>query len=236
MVLNGIENEKSNLRPNKYNAAHGKSLFLHYNPNQPSTKSYIYAIWEDTGEQHNKLFYDKPDLFGIQHAGVKYSLNRQQRWEVLNDFRQQITNQSDSSSEMVLGEYANRQQQRRKKKKSRQQYFNIHQTKYHLYEFHDIEQKSMRTRGTNNRKQGIETSREASIHRSRSKTTKIPQARHANIENDYNKTRQVTAGVTYFAIIPPSDDKKLVSVRRYRGTKSRDIRIFDRNLSFNYPS
>jgi sulfite reductase alpha subunit-like flavoprotein len=123
MASNNTDDEKPNLRPIKHITANGKSLFLHYNPNHPSNKSYIYAT------QNNP---DKQDPFGIQEPHIEYSLNKQKRWKILNNLHRNIADQSDSSSDNDFDTQSDSEQRR-----------NIHRTtKYRLYKFHNIKQKA----------------------------------------------------------------------------------------------
>ncbi|CAF4531689.1 unnamed protein product, partial [Rotaria magnacalcarata] len=115
MASNSVDDEKPNLRPTKYNAATGKTLFLHHNPNQPSNKSYIIATWENRDQQQNEFANDKPDPFGIEQPNVEYSLNKRQRWKVLKDFRRQIPNLSSSSSDDDLGTQSDPEQRQKNK-------------------------------------------------------------------------------------------------------------------------
>lgn len=95
MASNEDHDEKPNLRPTKRLAAGGKTIFLHHNPNHPSTKSYIQATFRKTDGNSS----EQPNPFGIEQSGVEYSLNKQQRWEVLNDYRQRLTNAISSSDD-----------------------------------------------------------------------------------------------------------------------------------------
>jgi hypothetical protein len=82
MASNNIDDEKPNLRPTKRVTATGKSIFLHHNPNQRSNKSYVHVTLENS-------------TFDNQQPHVEYSLNKQQRWKIVNDF----DDQSSLSSE-----------------------------------------------------------------------------------------------------------------------------------------
>ncbi|CAF1031505.1 unnamed protein product [Rotaria sordida] len=228
MASNSIDDEKPNLRPTKYNNASGKSLYLHHNPNQSSTKSYIHAIWKNIDEQLNESFYDKQDLFGIQQPHIEYSLNKQQRWNILNDIHEYIANQSNSSSDNEFNTQFDLKQ-RRKKKKTRQQYINIHQTKYHLYEFHQIERKSNCIRMTNNTtERHVQTPRKTYMNKSINNIKKKEEQNHQNnnVEHDNNKTKEVTPDITYFAVVPAPREKQLVNIKKNSNTKRKKTRSY----------
>ncbi|CAF0935271.1 unnamed protein product [Adineta steineri] len=140
MASNYTDDEKPNLRPIRRSNANGKSLYLHYNPNQLSNKSYIQATWNNTIE--------KQDPFGIEQPNVTYSLNKNQRWQLLNDIRQYITNQSSSSDDELNTQSDS--EQKRKTKKSQQKTFNQHQVKYRLYEYHNTPHNNNNVRITTN--------------------------------------------------------------------------------------
>ena len=82
MASNDTENEKPNLRPVKHTSVNGRSIFLHHNPHQPLNKSYIQATEQAT---------DQDALFGIQEPNVPYSLNKQNRWKILEDIQEPQT-------------------------------------------------------------------------------------------------------------------------------------------------
>ena len=96
-----MDEEKPNLRPTKRNDANGKSLYLHYNPNQPNITSYVRATLTDPK----------------QGVSVIYSLDKHQRWELLDDSLQASGKISSSSSDNDLSESDLTNSERRKKKK-----------------------------------------------------------------------------------------------------------------------
>ncbi|CAF1582985.1 unnamed protein product [Adineta ricciae] len=107
-----MDDEKPNLRPTKRNSANGKSLYLHYNPNQPKTTSYIQATSSDAKQKVN----------------VTYSLDKHQRWELLDDLLQASGKVSSSSSDDDLSESdLTNSERRKKKKKSVKKHSNEHQ-------------------------------------------------------------------------------------------------------------
>ncbi|CAF4746553.1 unnamed protein product [Rotaria sp. Silwood1] len=221
MAFNSLDDEKPNLRPTKYNSARGKSLYLHHNPNKPSTKSYIHATWKNIDKKLNEFSFDKQDLFGIEQPHIEYSLNKQQRWDILNDVRQQIANKSNSSSDNELDIHSN-SEQRRKKKKTRRQYLNAHETKYRLYEFHQIKHKTNCIGITSNTKQRhIQTPRKTYMNKSIN-NIKAEEQNHQN--NDNNTTKEVTLNITYFAVVPPPRDKQLVNIKNNHSTKRKNPR------------
>jgi hypothetical protein len=208
------DDEKPNLRPNKRITANGKSLFLHHNPNQPSNKSYIHATWNKTHE--NCL--DKQDPFGIEQPHVEYSLNKQQRWEILNDFRRDIVNQSSSSSDNDLNIQSDSSQSVQKKKTSRQRNADLHQRKYRLYEYHNTEEKGNCIGITSNTgQQRVQVPRKTYMKGLINKTTKSERQN----EDDVDQTRETDADVTYFAVVPSPREKQLANVRKQHVTKGK---------------
>ena len=75
MASNNINDEKPNLRPTKRLTASGKSIFLHHNPNQPSVQLIVCAC-------QIRIIHRSDTQ---QQPHVEYSLNKQQRWKILND-------------------------------------------------------------------------------------------------------------------------------------------------------
>jgi hypothetical protein len=221
MASNDNNDEKPNLRPTKRVDAGGKSIFLHHNPNQPSNKSYIHAVWNNPNE--------KQDPFGIEQPHVEYSLNKQQRWEVLNDFRRRIADQSSSSSDDELDVQSDSEQKKtnlqKKKKSRRRRDLNAHQTKYRLYEFHNTEQQANCVSIISNTgQQRIQVPKKTYMQGT---LTKI-RSRHGerndiNVEDDRNA--EATADVTYYATVPPPKEKQLSNIRKQHGTKGIHILI-----------
>ncbi|CAF3835110.1 unnamed protein product [Rotaria sordida] len=213
--------EKPNLRPTKRVAAGGKSIFLHHNPNQPSNKSYIHAIWKNTNENSS----NKQDPFGIQQSDIEYSLNKKQRWEILNDFRRHITNQSSSSSDDELDIQSDSEQQNQKnsiqkKKKFQRRDKNSHQTKYRLYEHHNTEQQATCVSITSNTGQQRIQIPKKTYMQDPSNTLKL--RRHGNVHTADNTNRQTTnVDVTYYAVVPPPKEKQLANIRKQHGTKAK---------------
>ncbi|CAF2916168.1 unnamed protein product [Rotaria sp. Silwood2] len=226
MASNDSNDEKPNLRPTKRVAAGGKSVFLHHNPNQPSNKSYIHAIWENTNEKTKKNISEKQDPFGIQQPNIEYSLNKKQRWEVLNDFRQHITNQSSSSSDDELDVQSDSEQCPKnpiqKKKKTRRRNRNTHQTKYLLYELHNTEQQANCVSITSNTGQQRAQVPKKTYMQSPLNTSKSRQhdVTHVNVAND-NTQQRTDADVTYYAVVPPPKEKQLINIRKQHGTKAK---------------
>lgn len=196
--------EKPNLRPTKHVDAGGKTIYLHHNPNQPSTKSYIHAVWEETDEQRTRT---ENDPFGIQQPHVEYSLNKHQRWEGLNSFRRRIANQSSSSSDdelETLSDGEQKQQQKKKKLRHRRKDLDSHQTKIRLYELHNIPNRAdCVSLTTNTGSQRVQVPRKTYMHR--------PQTENNNEENERN-----TSDVTYFAVVPPPKEKQLANIRNVK--------------------
>jgi hypothetical protein len=234
MASNYINDEKPNLRPTKRIAASGKSLYLHHNPNQLSNKSYIHATWNDTNEEKSEFPSDKKDPFGIQQPNVAYSLNKQQRWEILNDFRQHIANESSLSSDNDRHTQSDSEQPR-KKQKFHGKNFNKHQTKYRLYEHHNTEQKVSCVRITSNSgEQRIQTPRKTymqGLRTTRKKSEPNHEGNDADIEDDDEKGRGVTADVTYVTVVPPPTEKHLANIRKHHGIKNNYIDRFYQEIS-----
>ncbi|CAF0849395.1 unnamed protein product [Rotaria sp. Silwood1] len=222
MASNDNNDEKPNLRPTKRIDAGGKSVFLHHNPNQPSNKSYIHAIWKNTNENSS----DKQDPFDIQQPNIEYSLNKKHRWELLNDFRQHITNQSSSSSDDELDVQSDSEQRQansmQKKKKIRRRDRNTHQTKYRLYELHNTKQQAnciSITSNTGSQRVQIpkKTYMQSPVNASKLRQREIT---NVNIEND-NTRQEANIDVTYYAVVPPPKEKQLANIRKQHGTKAK---------------
>jgi hypothetical protein len=221
MASNDNNDEKPNLRPTKRLTAGSKSVFLHYNPNQPSNKSYIHATWRNTDEDSS----NKQDPFGIEQPHVEYSLNKQQRWEVLNDFRRRMTNQSSSSSDDELDVQSDSEQQQKtrlkKKKKVPRRDLNYSQTKYRLYEFHNTEQQANCISITSNTgQQRIQVPKKTYMQGPLStRRSGHREENEANIQDDDDRQRRAAADVTYYAVVPPPRDNQLANIRKQHSTK-----------------
>jgi hypothetical protein len=199
MASNYSNDEKPNLRPTKHVTANGKSLFLHHNPNHPSNKSYIHATQKNT---------DEKDQFGIEEPHIEYSLNKQKRWKILNNFHHDIT---DSSSDNDFDTQSDSEQR----------------TKYRLYQFHNIKRKDNCVGITSNiGQQRLRTPRKTYMHGSIN-TIKKSEQNHDGEDN---------ADVIYFAVVPPPREKNLVNIRKHHETKSNFIHIFYRNIALYYLS
>lgn len=215
MASNDNYEEKPNLRPTKRQEAGGKTIFLHHNPNQPSNKSYIHAIWNNSNEKNASA---KEDPFGIEQPQVEYSLNKQHRWELLSSFRRQLANQSSSSSDDerdVQSDSEQQQIQTKKKIRHRRRDLNTHQTKYRLYESHNIQQQANYVSITTN---------------TGSQRTQVPRKSYmqgpTSRNQDENRQRDTT-DVTYYAVVPPPKDKQLSNIRKQHGAKGIDtFRMF----------
>jgi len=225
MASNDNYEEKPNLRPTKRQTAGGKTIFLHHNPNQPSTKSYIHATLKNPNDENSSL---KQNPFGIEQPHIEYSLNKQQRWEILNDFRRHITNQSSSSSDDELGTQSDteQQQQQKKKKKLRHRRRDLnHQTKYRLYEYHNVDKQADCVSITSNTgQQRMQTPKKTYMQG-------LPHRRHVEnrVNNDASRERD-TADVTYYAVVPPPKDKQLSNIRKQHSSKG--IHLYFIHISF----
>jgi hypothetical protein len=213
MASNDNYEEKPNLRPTKRLDAGGKTIFLHHNPNQPSNKSYIHAIWNNTNEENSS---NKKDPFGIDQPHVEYSLNKQQRWEVLSNFRQHMTNQSSSSSddELDIQSDSEQQQQKKKKLRHRRRDVNTHQTKYRLYELHNIPQQADCVSITSNTGQ-----QRMQIPKSTYMQGPSKRQQQGNQAAADDRQREDTADVTYYAVVPPPKEKQLSNIRKQHSSK-----------------
>ena len=234
MASNDTNDEKPNLRPTKRVTAGGKSIFLHHNPNQPSNKSYIHATWKDADDKKNATSSNTQDPFGIERPHVEYSLNKQQRWEVLNDFRRHMTNQSSTSSsgdELDVQSDSQQQQQNRlrKKKKSSRRVLNNQQTKYRLYEFHNTDQQANCVSVTSNTGQQRthipkKTYMQGPLNTARSRHA---EQNVANVENDDERQQGAAAAdVTYYAVVPPPKEKQLANIRKQHNAKGIVLCLF----------
>jgi hypothetical protein len=219
MASNDNYEEKPNLRPTKRQTAGGKTIFLHHNPNHPSNKSYIHAVWSENSSS-------KQDPFGIEQPHVEYSLNKQQRWDVLNNFRQHITNQSNSSSDDELDTKSDSEQQQQQKKKKirhRKRDLNTNQTKYRLYEFHNVhKQVDCVSIISNTGQKRIQTPKKTYM---RGPSHRPHEENH--VDNDGSR-RNDTADVSYYAVVPPPKEKQLSNIRKQHSTKG--IHIYFINI------
>lgn len=212
MASNNDFEEKPNLRPTKHVDAGGKTIYLHHNPNHPSSKSYIHAVWQDADQIRNRT---EDDPFGIQQPHIKYSLNKQRRWQNLNSFRQYIGNQSSSSSDDERETLSDGEQKPEKKSvRRRKKQSNTSSTKYRLYESHNISQRADCVSMTTN-------TGSTRVQLPRKTYMQIPADQRPNENNP--TTNRNTSDVTYFAVVPPPKDKQLANVRKHanRGTCNR---------------
>ena len=208
--------EKPNLRPTKRTTAGGKTIFLHHNPNHPSDKSYIRATWTDTNAS------EKEDPFGIGESGVEYSLNKRQRWEILHGFRQRIANETDSSSDDDdRGIQSDSEQQRKTPARKKQ---SARQTKYRLYESHNINQQANCVGITSN------TGAQRELVPQKTYMQGPPAAVSPRNPDDNvaapgnnSRRREPAVDVTYHAIVPPPREKHLANVRKQHNPKSRSM-------------
>ena len=222
MASNNNYDEKPNLRPTKRTSASGKSIFLHHNPNQSSDKSYIHAIWKNNNNNSAESSTNKQDPLGIEQPHVEYSLNKKRRWEILSDFRRDLTYDSSTSSDNELDVQSDSEQQRggnsRKEKKNRQKNKYNQRTKYRLYELHNTNLQANCVNITTNigpqhRQVPRKTYMQASLRSKRRGETQIN-------DEDNEKQRRMTADVTYYAMVPPPKEKQLRNIRKQRTPKS----------------
>ena len=212
--------EKPNLRPIKRTTAGGKTIFLHHNPNHPSDKSYIRATWTDANAPQRE------DPFGISEPGVEYSLNKRQRWEILHGFRRRIANETDSSSEDDDDDRGIQSDSEQPRKTSARKKKDARQTKYRLYESHNINQQANCVGITSN------TGRQRELVPQKTYMQGPPTAASsvnsdANVvepRNTNSRRRQPpTVDITYHAIVPPPREKHLANVRKQHNPKSRSM-------------
>ena len=223
MASNDNFGDKPNLRPTKHVDAGGKTIFLHHNPNHPSNKSYIHAIWNNTSDQSTK-----DDPFGIEQPHVEYSLNKQQRWEILSSFRGQLADQSSSSTDNELdvqSDSEQQQQQRKKKIQRRRRDLNASQTKYRLYELHNTNrQADCVSITTNTGQQRTQVPRGTYMQGPPSRRQEDNPA-----NNDENRRTRDTTDVTYYAVVPPPKEKQLSNIRKQHNTKSKQSSVLINN-------
>lgn len=225
MASNDNYDDKPNLRPTKRQSAGGKTIFLHHNPNQPSNKSYIHAVW---GDSSNKNSSSQQDPFGIERPHVEYSLNKQQRWEVLTNFREHINNYSSSSSDDELGTQSDTEQKKKKLRRRRKD-LNSHQTKYRLQESHNIDNQANCVKITSNtgEQKPKKTYMQGSLNRNQNE----------NPPNDSERSGRGAADVTYYAVVPPPKDKQLSNIRKQHGSKGIYIRLINiKFMIFYFPA
>ncbi|CAF1226589.1 unnamed protein product [Rotaria magnacalcarata] len=219
---NNNNDEKPNLRPTKRITAGGKSIFLHHNPRQPSNKSYIHAIWKNNNEKSA----DQKDPFGIDQPQVEYSLNKKQRWEILNDFHGNLPYQSSSSSDDELDVRSDSEQNGRnpmqKKKSVRRRLKHNQKIKYRLYELHNTEQQANCVSiASNTGPQRIQVPKKTYMQ-DQSITSKLRNRPTASVNaTDDNNQQLNTADVTYYAVVPPPREKQLVNIRKKHDTKAK---------------
>lgn len=223
MASNDTNEEKPNLRPTKRISAGGKSIFLHHNPNHPSNKSYIHAIWNDANVKPNENVTKRQDPFGISQPDIEYSLNKKHRWDILNDFRENIANQWSSSSDDELDVQSDSEQRKRvcrNKKKLHRRHKNSVDTKYRLYELHNIDQQANCISITSNTGPKRTQTPTQTYMQDQSNTSKLRnrEGRNSNNENDNNR-QQNNVDVTYYAVVPPPRDKHLTNVRKQHVVK-----------------
>lgn len=96
---NIIDDEKPNPRPKKYFDANGKSLGTCHCLRSEWNGSSMYASWNDSNNNREMKPLDRPGLFGIEQPLVAYSLHKQKRWKLFDDFRPILADSSDSSSD-----------------------------------------------------------------------------------------------------------------------------------------
>ena len=227
MASNDNPDEKPNLRPTKRLTAGGKTVFLHHNPRQPSSRSYIHANWRETKDSPAR-----EDPMGIDEPHVEYSLNKRQRWELLHSFRQHIANDSDSSSDDDRTTQSDDEQRRRmslqgqQKKKRSKASDTLQPTKYRLYEFHNTDQQANCVSMTSNigsqRVQVPKKTYMAGPKEGNRPAVSAPAVEEGN--------RETTVDVTYYAVVPPPREKQLSNIRKQHPSKGRRPRASERSV------
>jgi hypothetical protein len=221
--------EKLNLRPIKRILADGKTIFLHYNPLQPSSKSYIHAIWRDTDRQLSQMPSEQTDLFGIDEPTVVYSLNKRRRWQTLQSLRRHRTNQSSSTSDNDDDddddddnnqERAVQSDTERRKQISvrRKKHVELAKPTYRLYEFHIDDQQAHCVGMASNIGPSRVQLPKKTYMREPSSLSSHPSV---NTQNNNQLTQEVIADVTYYAFVPPPQRKYLPNIRKYRTKRMR---------------
>ena len=206
--------EKPNLRPTKHQDAGGKTIFLHHNPNQPHNKSYIRAVWNTDDDQPGK---ENP--FGIERPHVEYSLNKQQRWETLNHFRQELAGESSSSGDDINTQ-SDSEQSKKKKTRHRRKDLDNRQTKSRLYEFHTTNRAAdCVSITTNSGPQRIQRPRQTYMRG----PTPVERQEENPQGNEENRRTRDTPDVTYYAVVPPPKEKQLTNIRKQAASKRKTI-------------
>ncbi|CAF0868061.1 unnamed protein product [Adineta ricciae] len=204
MASNQYQNEKPNLRPTKRVNAGGKTIFLHHNPHNPSTKSYIRATYRNAPENSS-------DPFGIERGDVEYSLNKRQRWEVLNDFRRHLANEASSSND-ELDVQSDSEQPQRKNKSRRKKPINPSRTKYRLITSNVGQRRTQLPNKT--------YMQDSSLVKRHGLIVEKENAVAAN-NNNSPRADKPAADVTYFAVVPPPREKQLSNIRIQHGYKAK---------------
>jgi len=210
MASKDFNDEKPNLRPTKRLGTSGKTIFLHHNPATPTNKSYIHATWrQTTSGKNDQSALERVDPLGIENPQLEYSLNKKQRWELLNDFRQQMVGEksssssSDSDDDEGRGTLSDGERRRGKRQRSYQS------TKYRLYELHDT------------RKQGNCVS---VVSNTGAQRVKVPKKTYMKVnvaesprqQQEQRGNQESSVDVTYYAVVPPPREKQLANVRKQR--------------------
>lgn len=210
MASKDFSDEKPNLRPTKRLGASGKTIFLHHNPATPTNESYIHATWrQTTSGENDQNALERVDPFGIENPQLEYSLNKKQRWELLNDFRRQMVGEKSSSSSSDTDDDEGRatlsDDERRRGKRQR----SYRSTKYRLYELHDT------------RKQGNCVS---VVSNTGAQRVKVPKKTYMKVnvaesprqQQEQRRNQESSVDVTYYAVVPPPREKQLTNVRKQR--------------------
>lgn len=212
--------EKPNLRPTKHQDAGGKTIFLHHNPNQPHNKSYIRAVWDGNTDEPGK---ENP--FGIERPHVEYSLNKQQRWEALDHFRQHLAGEN-SSSDDDINTQSDSEQSKKKIKRHRRKDLDTRQTRARLYEFHSTNRAADCVSITSNT--GPQRTQRPRQTYMRGPPTAERQGENPPGEEDNRRARN-TPDVTFYAVVPPPKEKQLTNIRKQAASKRKMI-FFDEFL------
>lgn len=203
-----MDEEKPNLRPTKRASAHGKSLYLHYNPNRLDNQSSIYAIGTDAEPQPSASAFDEHDPFCIQQPKLHYSLNKQQRWELLDDFRDYLNRRSSSSSlDSEMQTHSDPEQERTGRRSSAGR-AEAQPTIYRLREYYNVNHSRNLLAVTTNAGQQPARTRRA-VNRTEN-----------DAEDSEERAPNSPVNITYVTVVPPPRESCLDQIRRDRGRKS----------------
>lgn len=205
MATNQSFDEKPNSRPTKRVTANGKTLFLHHNLNQTSTKSYIRAEWHNLSK-HKSL--SDEDLFGIDGMHIAYSLNKRRRWNLLLNAQQHLHYFSDPEPVSESDDERSARQHRRKRRAHRQNHEEQEKIKFRLYQTENIGYQANCVGIIDNTKNNVQLPKKTYMALPKNIQSRRQDNEPAEaVQND-------SVDVTYYASLPASNDKYIANVRR----------------------